>query len=139
MKTSTITNDNVTEILNKIVDFTDRRNTVITDNILNVNSDNYTPRDLDAKGFAELMASALSEHLINDRIVLVDNENFKFGNDGFFQAEPVTDQQALELKQADSREYLNYQLKKLAENRLNKKVACQLIKQKQQNYSKMSI
>ena len=69
MKTSTITNDNVTEILNKIVDFTDRRNTVITDNILNVNSDNYTPRDLDAKGFAELMASALSEHLINDRLL----------------------------------------------------------------------
>lgn len=138
MKMSTATTDNVTEILNKVIEFTDRRGSILTENILNVNSENFVPKDLDTEGFADLMAGALSEHLINDRILLIDNDNFKFGADGFFEAAPVTDHQALTLKQNDTKKYLNHQLKRLSENRLNKKIACQLLSQKQRNYSKLN-
>ena len=138
MKLSTVTTDNLTEILTKVIEFTDRRGSILSKNILNVNSENFTPKDLDAEGFADLMAGALSEHLINNRILLKDNDNFKFGADGFFEAAPVTDHQAMTLKQNDTKQYLDQQLKRLSENRVNKRIACRLLTQKQRKYSKLN-
>jgi hypothetical protein len=138
MKTSTATTDNVSEILNKVIEFADYRGRILTKNITNVHTADFTPKDLDAKGFADLMAGALSEHLINDRILLIDNDNFKFGANGSFQAAAIIDEQALELKESDTKQYLHLQLKKLTESRLNKKIASQLLSQKQLNYSKLN-
>ena len=122
--------DNVTEVLTKVLEFAHRRGRVLRSNIVNVNTENYRPADLDAVAFANIMAKALSEHLINDRIMLIDSENIKFGSDGQFQAIEVVDQHASQLLATDTRQYLKDQLKKISENQMNKKVARNLIEQK---------
>lgn len=122
--------DNVIEILCKILDFTDRRGKVLHNNIVNIDTENYRPADLDAATFADLMGRALSEHLISNRLILIDSEHIKFGPNGTFEALPVTDTEACELLAADTNLYLKEQLKKLSENQRNKKAAVQLIEQK---------
>lgn len=131
MKITTRQTDNVVEILTKVIEFTERRAKVLHNNIINVNTKNYRPADLDAAAFADMMAQALSSHLISDRLVLVDSEYIKFGPNGTFQAIPVIDEQASKLLAADTKQYLNHQMKKISENQMNKKVAAQLIEQKQ--------
>ena len=123
--------DNVVEILSMILEFTDRRGKVLHDNIVNVSTENYRPGDLDATAFADLMGKALTEHLINDRLILVDSEYIKFGPNGTFQAIAFTDVQACKLLAADKKQYLKYQMKKISENQRNKKAAAHLIEQKQ--------
>ena len=114
-----------------VLEFTDRRAKVLHNNIVNVNTENYRPADLDAVAFADLMGRALSAHLISDRLVLVDSEYIKFGPNGTFEAITVTDPHASELLAADTKQYLKLQMKKISENLMNKKVAAQLIEQKQ--------
>ena len=45
--------------------------------------------------------------------------------------EPVVDEPARRLLEANANEYLELQLKKLSENAINQKVAAELLKQKQ--------
>ncbi|MCF7955020.1 MAG: hypothetical protein K9M75_04395 [Phycisphaerae bacterium] len=123
--------DNVIEILGKIVEFTDRRGMVLHNNIVNAATKDYRPADLDAAAFADLMGRALSEHLICDRLILIDSEYIKFGPEGTFEALPFTDIKACELHASDTKQYLKYQIEKISENRKNKKAAIQLIQQKQ--------
>jgi flagellar basal body rod protein FlgB len=130
MKITTKKIDNVTEVLTKVLEFTDRRARVLHKNILNVNNKSYRPADLDATAFADIMANALSEHLINDRLLLIDSENIKFGPDGHFEAKAIVDQQACQLLATDTKQYLKRQMKKISENLMNKKVAAHLIERK---------
>jgi flagellar basal body rod protein FlgB len=130
MKITTRQTDNVVEILSKVLEFTDRRAKVLHNNIVNVNTENYRPADLDATTFADLMGQALSSHLISERLILIDSEYIKFGADGTFEAIPFTDTQASELLVTDTKQYLKHQMKKISENLMNKKVAAQLIEQK---------
>ena len=129
--------DNVIEVLTKVLEFTDRRARVLHSNIVNINTENYRPADLDANAFADLMAKALSEHLISDRLILIDSEYIKFGPDGTFDALPFIDTKACELLETNTKLYLKQQMKKISENLMNKKVATQLIerKQSQKTYS----
>jgi len=122
--------DNVLDVLNMILEFTDRRGKVLHNNIVNVKSNNYRPTDLDATAFADQMAAALSEHLINDRIILVDSENIKFGPNGSFDATSMDDNNAQYLFENDKKMYLKHQMKKIAENQANKKVATMLIERR---------
>ncbi|MBW8016883.1 MAG: hypothetical protein FVQ82_11900 [Planctomycetes bacterium] len=130
MKITTRQTDNVVEILSMVLEFTDRRAKVLHNNIVNVNTENYRPADLDAVAFADLMGRALSAHLISDRLILVDSEYIKFGPNGTFEAITVTDPHASQLLAADTKQYLKLQMKKISENLMNKKVAAQLIEQK---------
>jgi flagellar basal body rod protein FlgB len=122
--------DNVIEILCKILEFTDRRGKVLHNNIVNINTEDYRPADLDAATFADLMGQALSEHLISDRLILIDSEYIKFGPNGTFEALCVTDTEAYELLGTDTKQYLKQQMIKISENQRNKKAAVQLIQQK---------
>jgi flagellar basal body rod protein FlgB len=132
MKITTKKIDNVTEVLTKVLEFTDRRARLLHKNILNVTNKSYRPADLDAAAFADIMGNALSEHLISDRLLLIDSENIKFGPDGHFEATEVIDQQAGQLLKNDSKEYLKTQMKKISENQMNQKVAAHLIERKKQ-------
>jgi len=131
MKITTRKTDNVVEVLSKVLEFTDRRSRVLHNNIVNVNTENYRPADLDAAAFADLMAQALSEHLISGRLIMVDSEHVKFGEDGKFEAIPIIDTQASQLLVTDRKQYLKHQMKKISENHMNKKVTAQLIERKQ--------
>ena len=123
--------DNITELLSKILEFTQRRRAVITENITNVNTPGYEPKDLDMTEFADLMAQAVAEHMQSQRLLFCDGHHIHFGQEGSFQAISIIDEQAKELLATDSKAYLRYQTDKLAENLFNSHVAGDLLDRKQ--------
>jgi hypothetical protein len=123
--------DNITEVLEKIIEFTDRRDIVLTRNIKNHDREDFLPMDLDIKGFARLMTMAVSEHIRNERLLLCDSDNIRFGREGSFETAAIVDDEAKKLLTADKQEYIHFQIGKLSENMLNKKVAIELLEHKQ--------
>ena len=133
LSTPTIASDNVVEVLEKISEFTQRRHDILTDNILNVVTEGFTPMDLNVDGFADVMARALTEFLQSNRLLLRDIENITFGSNGTFKSPPTIDHEAAELFHTDLKKYLQFEIRKYSENLLNKKVAVELLKQRQEN------
>jgi flagellar basal body rod protein FlgB len=123
--------DNVTELLVKIISFTEVRRKVITGNINNMRTPDFAPADLDVNEFSQLLNYAIDEHTRNNRLVLCDTDTIKFGQGGSFEVKPVFDKYAKELLDKNQDEYLEHQINKLLENALNQKVAETLLKQKE--------
>jgi len=124
--------DNVTEVLQKVIEFTRRRETVLYQNILNVKTTGFVPKDLAVDEFSKLLSEAVDEHILNHRLVLRDTYNVKFGEEGTFELAPVVDTNAGRLLEQDYDRYLELQIDKLLENSLNQRVAAQLLRQKHQ-------
>ena len=122
--------DNVTELLVHIVEFTERRNKLLMNNVLEYNRPGFTPMDLDVTGFADLMTDAVSEHVQNERLLLRDTETIRFGCEGVFESSPVADESAKKLIKNDIRKYLKVQIRKVTENLFNKRVASDLLAKK---------
>lgn len=135
MKLSSALTDNITEILSKIIKFTCLRRKILLDNISNVHSYDFMPKDLDVDDFSEVLSCAISEYVLNHRLVLCDTDNIKFGVNGDFQVNPQNDIYARELLVSNKDQYLELQLNKLMENSINLKVAGQLLKQRQMTAS----
>lgn len=123
--------DNITEVLVMIIEFTQTRQKILIQNIENAHSPGFVPIDLRASEFSDLLNSAIDEHIHNQRLVLHDTENIKFGMSGNFEARPVADENAKELLQEDRDEYLELQISKLLENSLNQRIAAELLRQRQ--------
>ena len=123
--------DNIAELLVKIIEFTQTRQKILTWNINNIDSPDFVPKDLAVDEFCDSLDYAISEHTQNQRLLLCDTENVKFGAAGSFEAKPVVDKYAKELLQEDRNEYLQLQINKLLENSLNQRVAAGLFRQKQ--------
>ncbi len=130
MNVSAVITDNVTDVLNKILEFTERRKSLLTRNIVEMNRNDYTPMDLDTDGFAQVMTIALSEHICNQRLMLCDSDTIKFGPEGEFELSPVEDSQAGCLLRTSPKDYVDYQIHKLSENWLNRKLALALLRKK---------
>ncbi len=133
MNPAVIVTDNVAEALINIIEFTQRRQKVLTRNVNNVHSPDYVPKDLAVGEFSKLMHEAIEEHICNQRLLLRDSENIKFGPMGSFEAKPVIDEYAKQLLQKNRDEYLRLQIDKLLENSLNQRIAMELLRQKQGN------
>jgi len=131
MKPSALVTDNVTELLVKIIEFTQTRQKILTQNINNIRTVGFAPQDLPVDEFSDLLNAAIDEHIRNRRLMLRDTENFKFGSGGSLQLKPVTDQRAKKLREHKPDEYLELQINKLLENSLNQRIATELLKQKQ--------
>jgi flagellar basal body rod protein FlgB len=131
MKLSSLVSDNISEVLVKILQFTQTRHNILTQNINNINSPGFLPRDLAVDEFSKLLNGALNEHVRCQRLMLRDTDNIKFGMDGAFEIKPIIDQRAKALLEEDCDLYLEMQINKLLENSLNRKVAAELLKQKQ--------
>ena len=129
--TETIAADNVVEMLEKIVEFTKRRHAILTENILNVVTEDFVPVDLNIDGFAAVMARAVAEFMDNNRLILTDVDNITFGANGSFDTPAAVDHHAHSLLNKDVKEYLRYQIRMYSENLLNKKVAREILKQRQ--------
>ena len=127
---STIT-DNITELLIKIIKFTQVRQKVLTRNINNIERFGFEPKDLEVDEFSDLLHDAINEHARSRRLVLRDTENIKFGAAGSFEVAPIVDGYAKELLEKNRDEYLVLQIDKLLENSLNQRAAAELLKQKQ--------
>jgi len=130
MKIASLVTDNITELLVKIIEFTQTRHKILARNISNIGSLGFVPKDLVADEFSGLLNSAIDEHITNRRLVLRDTENIKFGIGGSFTVKPAVDEYAKELLDKNRDEYIELQLNKLLENILNQRVAAELLRQK---------
>jgi len=131
MNLPSLITDNITDILVKITKFTQTRQKILTHNINNIHSPGFTPKDLAVDEFSDLLNNAINEHIQNQRLVLRDTENIKFGISGSFEVKPAVDKYAKELLEENPDEYLKLQINKLLENSLNQRIAAELLKQKQ--------
>ncbi len=122
--------DNITELLVKIIEFTQTRQKILTENINNIHSAGFVPKDLAVDEFSDLLNNAINEHIQNQRLVLCDTESIKFGVSGNFEVQPVADKYAKELLEENRDKYLKLQINKLLENLLNQRVATELLRQK---------
>lgn len=127
--------DNITELLVKIIEFTQTRQKILIQNINNIHSPGFVPKDLAVDEFSDLLGNAIDEHIVNQRLVLCDTENIKFGNNGNFEVKPSIDKYAKELLEENRDEYLEMQIDKLLENTINQRVAVELLMQKQEMIS----
>ncbi len=135
MNEQALITDNITEVLVKIIEFTQNRQKVLIRNINNTHSGGFVPADLEVEQFAYLLGSAVEYHLRTGRLVLRDSMNIKFGAEGRFEAKPVADEGARRLREENPDEYLQMQIDKLLENSLNQKAAAELLRQKQRTIS----
>jgi len=131
MNLTPLVTDNITEILVKIIEFTQARQKIITRNITSMNSPGFVPQKLAVKEFSGQLNSAIDEHVQNQRLLLRDTENIKFGTSGDFEVKPMVDEHSKLLLEKNRDEYLELQRKKLVENSLNQRVAAELLRQKQ--------
>lgn len=131
MNLSSLVTDNITELLVKIIEFTHTRQKILTQNINNIHSPGFVPKDLVVDEFSVVLNDAIDEHVQNQRLVLRDTKNIKFGISGSFEVKPVVDKYAKELLEENRDEYIELQINKLLENSLNQRVAAKLLKQKQ--------
>jgi flagellar basal body rod protein FlgB len=123
----TRTESHLVDILEKIIDFTNLRDRIITDNILNVNKPNFEPHDVDAGEFADVMAEALKEYIANNRLILRDSNSIKFTENGSFECLPVCDKYAKKLFQNNIQQYIELQIARLSENLLNCRIAKEML------------
>jgi flagellar basal body rod protein FlgB len=127
--------DNITELLIKVIEFTQMRQKILARNINNIDSPGFVPKDLAVKEFCVLLHKAINKHITNRCLVLSDSENVKFSNSGSFDTKPIIDKYAKELLEENQDEYLALQINKLFENSLNQRVAAELLRQKQEMIS----
>ncbi len=131
MKLSAVTTDNITEVLLKIIEFTQTRQRLLTLNIRNVRKPGYEPKDLEVDQFSEILNKALTEYTQNQRLIFCDTRTIKFTEDGNFRLIPITDDYAKKLLEHNLDEYLELQTGYLLENSLNQRIATQLLRQRQ--------
>lgn len=129
MKCSPAKTDHVAQVLTMIIEFTEKRDKLLTLNMRNANKVNYTPEDLDVTLFADLMGQAVSEHILNDRLIFRDRDSVQFGNEGNFDCKPRIDLQAKKLFDNDKKKYMELQVQKLSENMINHRIAHELLRQ----------
>jgi len=135
MNLTSLITDNITEILVKIMEFTHTRQKILTQNITNVNNPGFVPKELAVNEFSGLLNNAIDEHIRNQRLLLRDTENIKFGVKGSFEVKPMVDEHSKELLEENRDEYLELQITRLLENSLNQRVAAELLRQKQKTVS----
>ena len=132
MNLTSLITDNISEILAKIIEFTQIRQTILTRNINNIHRPGFVPKDLAEHEFRDLLNHAIDCHIRNRQLVLCDTENIKFGTNGNFEVKIMPDKHAEKLLKKNRDKYLELQINKLLENSLNQRVAAELFKQKQE-------
>jgi len=131
MNLMSLLTDNITEILIKIVKFTQTRQKILIKNIINVQNPGFIPKELEVDEFSDVLNHAIDEHVQNRRLVLRDTENIKFGTSGSIELKPIIDEHGIKLLEDNKEEYIERQINKLWENSLNQKLAAELLRQKQ--------
>ena len=131
MNLMSLITDNISEILIKIVKFTQTRQKILIQNIINVQNPGFVPKELEVNEFSDVLNNAIDEHIRNRRLVLCDTDNIKFGASGSIELKPIIDGHGIKLLEENLDEYIEQQIKKLWENSLNQKLAAELLRQKQ--------
>lgn len=129
MDVASTTTENITEVLDRILEFTERRKEILSRNIFDCRSVGFVPRDLPSAEFAHCMTRALTEHVCRNRLLFCDTSHVRFESNGKFRTEPVLDEQALDLLNKNQSRYIQCQIQKLSENLLNNRIAAELLRQ----------
>jgi hypothetical protein len=87
----------------------------------------YIPKDLRADEFSEILNEAITEYVLNQRLILRDAETISFGPNATATFTPVPDPEARILLHSSKAAYLQLQNKKIRENTLNEKIAMKLL------------
>ncbi len=135
MNLPTLATDNITEVLLKIIEFTQTRQIILTQNINGIGAGDFVPKDLPVDEFSKLMHMAIEEHAFSQQLVFQDGKNVKFGSGGNFEATPIIDENAKKLFEKNRDKYLQCQISKMLENSLNQRIALELLKTKRANDS----
>jgi len=131
MNLTPLLTDNIAEILINIVKFTQTRQKILIQNIINVQNPGFVPEELEVDEFSDVLNYAIDEHVQNRRLVLRDTDNIKFGTGGGIEFKPIVDKYGIKLLEQSKEEYIERQINKLWENSLNQKLATELLRQKQ--------
>ncbi len=124
--------DNITDLLNRILDFTERRNEVLTRNLFDYRNLGFEPCDLPVQEFTDTMTRALAEYIQNKRLLLEDSPHVHFLDQCDFDASVVIDHEACGLLKQDTQAYVNNQIQKMSENMIHNRIATELLRQKRQ-------
>ena len=135
MNLLSLARDNISDLLIRIIEFTHTRQQVLAENIRNIDTVGFTPKDLAVGEFGRALNEAIVEHVQNQRLVLRDTDNIKFGANTSLQATPLVDEYANEMLGQNKDVFLELQISKLGENLLNRKIAAELLMQKQQTFA----
>lgn len=119
--------DNLTELLVRIIRFTELRRDVLYRNMHNTRTPGFVPQDVPVLEFVGVLNGAIAEHLQNQRLLFRDTENIRFGPNSTMQVHPQPDPDARALLERSRDEYLQSQIEKLLENSLNRKIAKELL------------
>ena len=130
MEFSSLIADNLSELLMKIIQFTERRRDVLYENIHNTRTAGFVPRDMPVMEFVQTLNGAIAEHLQHQRLLFCDSTNIRFGKNNVMDIVPVPDGPAQALLETDRDQYMELQVGKLLENSLNRKVAKELLRLK---------
>jgi flagellar basal body rod protein FlgB len=134
MQTASIA-DNISDVLIKIIHFTQLRRQVLHNNLHKADHPGFTPEDMPVRELAEALNVAVAEHLQHRRLLFRDTPHIKFGPNNTMQVRPILDPRAHSLLQTNRDEYTELQIRKLLENCLNRKVAEELLRQKGGTYT----
>jgi flagellar basal body rod protein FlgB len=119
--------DNLTELLVKIIRFTELRRDVLYRNMHNTRTPGFIPQDMPVLEFVGVLNGAIAEHLQSRRLLFCDTANIRFGPNSTMEIRPQPDPDARALLERNRDEYLQLQVNKLLENSLNRKIAKELL------------
>ena len=94
VKSATATSDNLTEILLKVLEFTQIRQKILVSNFRDFDKPGFVPTDLPCGEFSDVLNIALNEQEKNNRLLFIDTNNIKFMRGGSFEAGAVPDNYA---------------------------------------------
>ena len=107
--------------------FTQIRHRILKQNIQCAGTHKYLPKDLRADEFSEILNHAITEYLLNHRLILRDTDTISFGPNATAMFTPVPDPEARKLLSHNKTDYVQFQNQKIKENALNEKIAKKLL------------
>lgn len=133
VKSTNPISDNLSEVLLKVLEFTQIRQKILVSNFRDADKPGFVPVDLPCMEFSEILNIALNEHERNNRLLFIDTKNISFLRGGCFEASRLPDNYAKYLLKISIERYRRYQVDKIIENSLNQRFAAELLRQKQQS------
>lgn len=124
--------DIISELLILLTQFTQIRHRILKQNIQCAGTQHYLPKDLRADEFSEILNDAITEYILNQRLILRDTDTISFGPNASAMFKPVPDPEARKLLKHDKRDYVQFQNSKIRENALNERIAKKLLGMKRE-------
>lgn len=127
MNLLSLVTDNLTEVLLKILRFTELRRDVLYHNLQRAEDEGFRPQDMPVVEFAAVLEAAVAEHVHSHRLIFRDTDNIRFGPNGSMELRITPDERAEACLHTDRNAYIRHQKQLWRENTLNQAVAQELL------------